>query len=204
MHPQPRVQCVESTRVSHHRSTGTPGIPARNGFNGFLRALPGDRACLSPSSSGYGFVRARSGRHASAGLDAGVEASGPHDFAVRGKHLSSARRSIAHRFIKPALRSRTCQTLPRPPHPVPNVRDDRETPLCGNRTARLLNLIWVRREQKYFCKWDWTGQIRLIRFNKSRFSKLRATTDQRLAEADGASAPSGSLLRNEQLFSFLG
>jgi hypothetical protein len=25
-------------------------------------------------------------------LDAGVEASGPHDFAVRGKHLSSARR----------------------------------------------------------------------------------------------------------------
>jgi hypothetical protein len=28
-------------------------------------------------------VRARSGRHASARLDAGIEASGPHDFAVR-------------------------------------------------------------------------------------------------------------------------
>jgi hypothetical protein len=27
----------------------SPGIPARNGFNGFLRALPGDRALLSPS-----------------------------------------------------------------------------------------------------------------------------------------------------------
>jgi len=27
----------------------SPGIPARNGFNGFLRALPGDRAFLSPS-----------------------------------------------------------------------------------------------------------------------------------------------------------
>src|SRR6202048_4637940 len=97
-------------------------------------------------------------------LDAGVEASGPHDFAVRELHLSSARRSIAHG--KPALRSRTCPMLPRPPHPVPYVRDDRETPLCGNRTARLLNLIWVRRKRKYFCKWDWTGQIRLIRFNK--------------------------------------
>src|SRR6202022_4636767 len=36
---------------SHHGRTGTPGIPARNGFNGFLRALPGDRACLSPSSA---------------------------------------------------------------------------------------------------------------------------------------------------------
>jgi hypothetical protein len=28
---------------------GSPGIPARDGFNGFLRALLGDRACLPPS-----------------------------------------------------------------------------------------------------------------------------------------------------------
>jgi bifunctional non-homologous end joining protein LigD len=27
-------------------------------------------------------------------------------------------------------------------------------------------LIWVRREQKYFCRQDWTASIRLIRFNK--------------------------------------
>jgi hypothetical protein len=27
----------------------SPGIPRAAGFNGFLRALPGDRACLSPS-----------------------------------------------------------------------------------------------------------------------------------------------------------
>src|ERR1700694_4074319 len=60
-----------------------------------------------------------------------------------------------------------------------------------------IEVIWVRQKQKYFFKQDWTGQIRLIRFNKSRFSRLRATTDQRLAEADGASAPSGSHLRNE-------
>src|SRR6202022_205286 len=52
LHPQPRVQCVGSTRVSSPRShRETPGIPARNGFNGFLRALPGDRAFLSPSSA---------------------------------------------------------------------------------------------------------------------------------------------------------
>ncbi len=36
---------------SHHRSTGTPGIPARNGFNGLFRALPGDEFVLSPSSA---------------------------------------------------------------------------------------------------------------------------------------------------------
>ena len=44
-----RAWCVVNTRVSHHGYTGSPGIPARNGFNGFLRALPGDRAFLSPS-----------------------------------------------------------------------------------------------------------------------------------------------------------
>jgi hypothetical protein len=42
---------LDSTRVSHHGRTGIPGIPARDGFNGFLRTLPGDRAFLSPSSA---------------------------------------------------------------------------------------------------------------------------------------------------------
>jgi hypothetical protein len=45
-----RAWCVGSTRVGHREVTGkSPGIPARNGFNGFLRALPGDRALLPPS-----------------------------------------------------------------------------------------------------------------------------------------------------------
>ena len=132
----------------HHGRTGTPGIPARNGFNGFLRALPGDRACLSPSPSGYGFVCARSGRLASAGLDAGVEASGPHDFAVRSQCRSSARFVIAHGKTRPAITSRAqrCRV-----HRIPlRVRDDRDTPLQGSETARVINLIWVKRKRKYF------------------------------------------------------
>ena len=33
---------MESTRVSHHGRTGNhPAFPHANGFNGFLRALPG-------------------------------------------------------------------------------------------------------------------------------------------------------------------
>src|SRR5258708_30492873 len=40
---------VESTRVVTTGPPEQPGIPTRNGFNGFLRALPGDRAFLSPS-----------------------------------------------------------------------------------------------------------------------------------------------------------
>ena len=39
-------------------------------------------------------------------------------------------------------------------------------PSVGRDAGDLL-LIWVRRERKYFCNQDWTGQITLIRFNKS-------------------------------------
>jgi hypothetical protein len=31
--------CIGKHTSIHHGRTGTPGIPARNGFNGFLRAL---------------------------------------------------------------------------------------------------------------------------------------------------------------------
>ncbi len=67
---------------SHHRSTGSPGIPARDGFNGFLRALPGDRALLPPSSADKACLHPV-GPTCLRELDASVEASGPHDFAVR-------------------------------------------------------------------------------------------------------------------------
>src|SRR6267378_7853318 len=52
LHPRPRVHfvVVERTRVTTS-TPESPGIPARNGFNGFLRALPGDRALLPPSSA---------------------------------------------------------------------------------------------------------------------------------------------------------
>jgi len=64
---------------SHHGHTGNTRHSPRNGFNGFLRALPGDRACLPPSSA----------KVASRQLDASVGASGPHDFAVRWSAPSS-------------------------------------------------------------------------------------------------------------------
>ena len=45
MHPQPRVRMGsgECTRVFTADAPKSPGIPARNGFNGLFRALPGDR-----------------------------------------------------------------------------------------------------------------------------------------------------------------
>ena len=49
-----------------------PAFPHANGFNGFLRDLPGDRL----------FCHRRLQR-LDCKLDASVEASGPHDFSVR-------------------------------------------------------------------------------------------------------------------------
>jgi hypothetical protein len=80
----------------------TPGIPRANGFNGFLRARPGDRALLSPSSAQCAGVVANL-----------ISASGYQTHTTS----PSAR-----------LRSRRKRRL-RPPHPVLHVRDDRETPL---------------------------------------------------------------------------
>jgi hypothetical protein len=40
-----------------------------------------------------------------------------------------SRASLDHSRVRLALRSQACATSPRPPHPTPNVRDDREPPL---------------------------------------------------------------------------
>jgi hypothetical protein len=102
-----RACSVENTRVSHHRSTGITRHSLRDGFNGFFRALPGDRALLPPSPAKVAFRK----------LDASVEASGPHDFAVR----FSAVRQTAHQ---------------RPPHPLPALMTLRNAPLWPE-TARV-------------------------------------------------------------------
>src|SRR2546423_1249927 len=49
MRPQPRMQNKKAYEHSHHGHTGLTRHSPRNGFNGFLRALPSDRAFLSLS-----------------------------------------------------------------------------------------------------------------------------------------------------------
>jgi hypothetical protein len=97
---------IVSTRVSHHRFTGITRPSLRDGFTGLFRALPGDRACLPPSSP------------RSLLLENLTPASGRQD------HTTSP---SARNVIRPRATARL--TSPRPSHPEPNVRDDRETPL---------------------------------------------------------------------------
>src|SRR5664280_3241786 len=90
---------------THTRWSGHTGITRhspRNGFNGLLRTLPGDRAFLSPSSSGYGV--SKPGRADMPPPDL-TPASRRQDHTTSPseiKRRSSARRLIAHR-PKPAL-----------------------------------------------------------------------------------------------------
>jgi hypothetical protein len=76
-------------------------------------------------------------RDTSRQLDASVEASEPHDFAVRPSAVRQQHVSV-HRI-------------------PPRVRDDRDTPLEWDETAALMDLIWGKREGIYFCNWGWTG-----------------------------------------------
>ena len=112
-----RACSVESTRVSHHGCTGSPGIPARNGFNGFLRTLPGDRAFLSPSLPRSSLLKNLT------------------PASRRQDHTTSP--SASAPFVKSASTSTAS---------LPYVRDDRETPLCVGGDGVAYEVIWVRWE----------------------------------------------------------
>jgi hypothetical protein len=74
---------------------------------------------------------ARSGSRTSARLDAGVEASGPHDFAVRCSAVRLRAQGIAHGSIKPALRSHLARGHRRVHRIPPRVNDDGQRPSVG-------------------------------------------------------------------------
>ena len=94
----PAASCAVGRKhtSSHHRFTGTPGLPcamvltvsfALSSVIGLychrrLRRVSGPLGLTSPFRK----------------LDASVEASGPHDFAVRVSAASSARRRRVHRI----------------------------------------------------------------------------------------------------------
>jgi hypothetical protein len=76
-------------------------------------------------------------------FDASVEASGPHDFAVR---LGVVRQ-----------RHLNVHCIP------PRVRDDRDTPLWWDETGGTTVVICVARKPKYSSKWGWTGKSVICR-----------------------------------------
>jgi len=153
-HPQPRMQDWKAYEHSHHRFAGRARPSLRNGFNGFLRALPGDRAFLPPSPA----------RSSPANL---TPASGRQD------HTTSPSASGVARPAPP----------PRPPHPAPNVLTMRNAPPEGHGMVRHIQLICDSENPKYFCKRGWTNakpEVRLI-CPTGRFGIVRLTATRRFA-----------------------
>jgi hypothetical protein len=154
----PAVSCamiaVERTRVTTS-TPESPGIPARNGFNGFLRALPGDRALLPPSPGGY--VLSKPGR-ADATPPNLTPASGRQDHTTSPSALASFVSSPFDRSraeTRPA--SRCAPNAAASTASAPRVRDDRDTPLCGVGRLESIKLFLPNGEAKYFCWRYWTG-----------------------------------------------
>ena len=118
LHPRPRVHLVlvERTRVTTS-TLESPDIPARNGFNGFLRAL-GDRACLPPSPADM--VLSKPGRADSTPPNL-TPASGRQDHTTSPYATTSLVHSllIAHKSFNSPCDPAARKTLPRPPHPIP-------------------------------------------------------------------------------------
>jgi hypothetical protein len=176
----PGARCARSLvcEMKKHTSivaTVTPetsGIPRAMVYS-LYRALPGDRAFLSPSPVKVAFHR----------LDAGVEASGPHDFAVRRTALSSAAppTSTASRLAFVTIASRPSEEAGR---------------------GELVKMICPTAKAKYFFSYDWTGSIRLIRFMKFGFRRKGFPSPLPLAgEADARSAAGGGRsLRSNSVF----
>jgi hypothetical protein len=142
LHPRSRVQTAQKNAHEHTGSAEAIRHSLRNGFNAYFVLSPVSRAFLPPSPAKVALRE----------LDASVGASGPHDFAVRLPALSSAALARVHRIS-------------------PRICDDHDTPLSRGETAGDIEVIWVSGKQKYFCKWDWTGQISLIRFTKLSFRR---------------------------------
>src|SRR5712664_2306744 len=119
-----------------------------NGFNGVLRALPGDHAWLPPSPARRGSV-----------------------FATLAPALERQDHTTSPSAQPPFVRAMTALGDVRPSHPLPNVRDDRDTPLLWAGTAQTVSLIWGKREAEYFCAKGWTG-FRMRRFFARRANQF--------------------------------
>ena len=152
LHPQPRVQLVLGrTHTSiHNEYTGTPDVPARNGFNGLLRALPGDRALLPPSPHGLKVLSdpvepnepPQDLTPASRRQDHTTSPSASSAVVLRAAHRS-------RRAIRPALRIRTpdaaASTASHPASVTIAIR-----PLCGTRRRIYRSDLGRRGTDKFF------------------------------------------------------
>src|ERR1700704_3550697 len=175
------AKCSKAHECRHHGHTGFTRHSLRNGFTAYFVLSPAtnsschrhqrNKVCLSP----VGPTRLRQLDTSNGCQDHTASPSATTSFVCAPLITHG---SFANPPCDP-LRARRCRV-----HRIPSrVRDDRDTPLFRDRTARLIDLIWVKREWKYFCKQDSTARI-----NRPTSS----TKSHRLAHKPSAKEPASA------------
>ncbi len=144
LHPWPACR-KECRRQSPQVRAGHPGLPCAMVLR-LLRGLPG--------APGFLVTVARATRQRRHARGIGIGMPGPHGLAVR---LETVRRH-----------DRSRRSPKRPPHPAPDVRDGRETPLVWGGT-RIDKHDFRKKERRIFSRLGLDRQIRLMGLRNSDF-----------------------------------
>jgi hypothetical protein len=147
VHPQPRVRSgsARCTRVFTAVAPEITRHPRTQWFYGLCRALPGDRAFLSPSPVRNVFLT----------------------------NLTPASRRQDHTILPSASKALSSEahlaaTASNPASVTIAIRPSSGVDGCGYK------LICDFGKPEYFFRWDWTGQITLIRLGKLDFRRKSA------------------------------
>ena len=153
LRPQP---CVQNKKHASIVTTVTPEM------SGIPRAMVLRFPSYSSRRSGFLVSVVGAMRKHCCRLDASVEASEPHDFAVRFRRVRLARQK-------------------RPSHPAPNVRDDRDTPLLKRRGMCEDVPVICPSSQANEAATHWhDGQISSLENEKQRPVNMRTERRERL------------------------
>ena len=141
------------THTSIQVSGGNPAFPAQ-WLYGLYRALPGERIRLVPVAAGLIADRIRSDRfrHRQLGTSNGCRNHTVLPYATTPFVCAPFDRSRVWLNPKPALQFTCAPDAAASTASHPSVRDDRDTPLVRDETARDMQVIWVRRKREYFLK----------------------------------------------------
>jgi hypothetical protein len=178
MHPQPGVRWGSEvcTPVFTAEAPETSGIPHAMVGTGSFALSPVTSSFLPPSPHGLnGFTCPVGPPKPPRGLASATDAR-----TTRLRRTQQCRSSCA--FADRSRENPPCDpvsraTLPRPPHPALNVRDDREAPLLRARDGDKISTISDFQKEKYFA-WQLKNPKQLessreIRFFAHAFSVVR-------------------------------
>jgi len=164
-HPQPRAQRVGSTRVSHHRYPGTPGIPCAMVLTAY--------SVLSPATNSSCHRRWRIDGLGAPGracqnlrrLDTSTGARTTRLCGTQMRRSSRALPSLT-RFISPCDYNRALDAAASIAS-RPNVRDDGQRPSLGTEWLKLVEVICPTGQAKYFLREGWTQTLQNCSSGKS-------------------------------------